>query len=139
MTVLIVTADPQLANRCEDALVIAAMRWSRATNHPTAEAALDAGPQRLILLDLGRGAIADPLGFCLLAGYRQPQTRILALLGNDLRPDGSLMGLCPTLAAYLPRSIAENDLAILAAHHATLAARPAPALAVAHPPLHVLQ
>lgn len=134
MTVLIATSDSPLAHRCEDALASTGRHWARARSRIAAEASLQAGPIPLVLLDLGRGAIAQPLGLCLVAAYRWPQTRILILLGDGLRPDGSLMALCPNVAAYLPRGIAEDDLAAIAAHHADPGPR---APAATHPALHL--
>ena len=134
MSVLIATTDSQLAHRCKDALAVCGQHWTRIACQTGAEAALDQTPQSLMLLDIGSGAIAPPLGFCLLVAYRWPRARIAVLLGNGLQADGTLMALCPSVVAYLPRRVTEDDLAAIASHHAAPAARcPAPT----HPAFHM--
>lgn len=134
MSILIATTDPQLAHHCEDALALSGRHGRHATSLHAAEAALDRHGHDLVLLDMGSGAIKGPLGLCLLAAYRWPHTRLLLLLGGGLRADGSMMALCPNVVAYLPRRMAEHDLAAVLAHHAGPAPRvPSPT----HPALHL--
>jgi hypothetical protein len=120
MTVLIVTSDHGLADRCGEALASVGLGWRRAASPEAAEGILAEQSVSLMLVSLGGqlGPGTCLVGLCLIAACRYPGLKVIVLVLDNVRPDGSLMALSPNIAAYLSAGVARNDLAILAMHHA---------------------
>lgn len=116
MTILIVESDAALASLWEGHLQRQGLTVAVAADADAACAHLCGNPTDVVVLDLDL-ACGSALAVADFAQYRRPNARVIFVTATSFFSDGSIFGLTPNAAGYLPSTSKPEDLAALVEHH----------------------